>query len=366
MSDFTSFVEDVRYKVRGLLGVLPAADQSSIAIPSELWNSASSILKYVLDLSSQELEKIRFHAGYMTGSIDMFRFTYSTPSQHDVEQYVTDIGYRHAISDLPERLWIGEPIESYFPHPIGLEWRGRIVNSDVTRYQECIADLWRAGIISSIEGNPDRSTILEIGGGYGGLAHQMSAVLGNYATVLICDLPLMLFYTAVFLAHSNKEKRILFFDGTEPEKLADTERWDIILSPPGQIETVLTTIGCNMVINMISFQEMTETQIREYCTLSQRYGASVLYSVNKERHPRNRDLISLTSLFESCGYVLHPSPDYYDRWFTREDVNGYHTTRTYFVELNADGAARFAIDFIPVHQIRTTPNPVVAYQLKRE
>jgi hypothetical protein len=47
-------------------------------------------------------------------------------------------------------------------------------------------------------------------------------------------------------------------------------------------------------------------------------------------------------------------------------VNGYHKTRTYFVVLNTDGAARFAIDFIPVHQIRTTPNPVVAYQLKQE
>lgn len=365
MIDFASFVEEARHKTKGLLGLLPAG-QSSIAIPSEIWDSASAILRYVLELPCRELEKIRFHAGYMTGSIDMFRFTYSDPNQHDVEQYVTDIGYRHAITNLPERLWVGEPAESYFPHPLGLEWRGRIVNSDVTRYQECIADLWQAGVISSIEKNPDSSTILEIGGGYGGLAHQMSSILGDHATMVICDLPLMLFYAAVFLARHNKEKRILFFDGTEPEKLTEPERWDVILSPPGQIETVLHSTGCNTMINMMSFQEMTDKQIREYCSIGRRYGATILYSVNKERHPRNRDLVSLTSLFESCNYVLHPSPEYYDRWFRREDVYGYHTTRTYLVELNPDGSAMNATDFFPVHRIRTAPNPVTAYQLERK
>lgn len=362
MISFKPFVEEVRNKVKTFLDG-GYDEKNSIATPSELWSSVSSVLKYVLELSSEELTKIRFHSGYMTGSTDMFRFTYSDPDQNDVEKYVTDIGYRQAVAELPKRFWIGEPHEKFFLQQIGLKWRGLVVNSDITRYQECISDLWRAGVINKIEAESKRSTVLEIGGGYGGLAHQLMKVLGNYVTVVICDLPLTLFYAAVFLAHHNADKRILFYDGSEPDKLAETEPWDIILTPPEALETVLASTGCRIAINMQSFQEMTETQIRKYCHLSLRYGASALYSVNKERHPLNRDLTSLTELYESCGYVLFPSPNYYDLLFDRNNVSGYHTTRTYFVDFFPDQSILGFADFIPVRRIRTSPNPVAAYQI---
>jgi hypothetical protein len=360
--DSPSFVEAVRAEVKALLRTksidLAAAD------PSEIWSNVSEMLSYVLSLDERHLKAIRYHTAYLTGSTDVMRFTHSAPGFYDPQRYAEEIGYVRATNGLPLRLRASEPLDRTFLNPAGLVWQGLTLNSDIARYQECITDLFHAGLLG-LDKNGEPSSprvILEIGGGYGGLVNQLTGILMPGSTLVVCDLPLMLFYSAVFLYLHHPNKKILFCS-RPPAASVDLKKWDIVLTSPEALSAVFGEAHCDLGINMMSFQEMTEEQIEWYCDFLVSHGASALYSSNKERHPCNEHLGSLTGLFERKGYRLFPDPGYYDRHFDRSAVHGFHTTRTHLVSFKENAVPG---DFVPVHEVRTSANRTVAYHVEQQ
>ena len=90
---------------------------------------------------------------------------------------------------------------------------GRFVNIDVLRYQRVVNPLYRRGILSDLS-SPEpqqRNSILEIGGGYGGIAHHLSNILGNVVYVIV-DLPETLLFSAAYLSLHNPDKRVYVYN----------------------------------------------------------------------------------------------------------------------------------------------------------
>ena len=52
----------------------------------------------------------------------------------------------------------------------------------------------------------------------------------------------------------------------------------------------------DLTVNMVSFQEMTEAQVRRYASLAARAGCPVLYSLNRERSPYNAEIASVSAV----------------------------------------------------------------------
>jgi hypothetical protein len=121
---------------------------------------------------------------------------------------------------------------------------GILFNRDVVAYWERAALLWQAGFLDrdSPRFLKEGSRVLEIGGGYGGLAYHISRVAKNIEYVVV-DLPESLAYSAIYLTVVAPETKWLFLSNYRWRQLS------------GHFD---------LAINTLSFSEMTETQVRTY------------------------------------------------------------------------------------------------------
>jgi hypothetical protein len=118
--------------------------------------------------------------------------------------------FAEAIEHLPEE-WICR-----FPLKLGeIGWcvRGRIVNRDILAYQERILLLRRTGWLDRVRGMREPH-VLEIGGGYGGLAFFIRQMAPNVRYVM-CDFPRSLCYSAAYLTlTSSRPGSVRMYPGT--------------------------------------------------------------------------------------------------------------------------------------------------------
>ncbi|HSB73562.1 MAG TPA: putative sugar O-methyltransferase [Candidatus Methylomirabilis sp.] len=174
--------------------------------------------------------------------------------------------YAATIAQAPEFLRISPPRKF---GEIGWDIDGRIANYDAYVYLERLLLLYEAGLL-----NPDdpRSLlrrgdvrILEIGGGYGGLAYFLKQVLPQ-ARYAIVDLPESLLFSGVYLSVLfQKEANILLAPDSPPE--APDASGPGFTFVPNHLFPRLREAGSryDLVINTLSMSEMEEAQVREYC-----------------------------------------------------------------------------------------------------
>jgi SAM-dependent methyltransferase len=126
----------------------------------------------------------------------------------------------------------------------GWDVEGILFNRDVVAYWERAALLWQAGFLDrdSPRFLKEGSRVLEIGGGYGGLAYHISRVARDIEYVIV-DLPESLAYSAIYLTVVAPETKWVFLPNY---------RWRELVG------------HFDLVINTLSFSEMTEPQVRTY------------------------------------------------------------------------------------------------------
>jgi SAM-dependent methyltransferase len=240
----------------------------------------------MLGLPEEYFDKLRLHTYHLTNDSSVWY-------EFSAQEFVTKTGVQELTRGIPRDLVLYEP-------PLGIGCRlddGRLMSYDSVRYQKTVNTLYRQGILDALRTPARRSTILEIGGGYGGLAHHLSRILGN-TTYIIVDLPEVLLFSASFLTMLNGTKKIYLYNQADFSSFidsSDARSYDFIFIPNYCLEA-LRGWNFDLVLNMHSFQEMSEDQVTAYLDFIRDTCTGVLYSLNKDRHNFNPELASLTAL----------------------------------------------------------------------
>lgn len=142
----------------------------------------------------------------------------------------------------------------------GLLVDGAIVSHDTLAYLERAALLLRSGLIGRLRAMP-RPVVLEIGSGYGALAHFVRQLVPN-CTYICVDLPESLIFSAIYLSRLHPGA-LLFTEQTKVQELA---RHDTAFVPNYMFHALVDSrLTVDLAINTLSMAEMTPAQIDAYC-----------------------------------------------------------------------------------------------------
>ena len=260
------------------------------APPSSYWTDFCSAFDYMLGLPESAFLKLRIHTYHFTAE------TYQTYYFGNADRFWAANHVTELTRGIPPGLVINEPAGGIgFHYPCG-----RFLSEDTIRFQKVINTLYRSGIIGPLR-ERKASTVLEIGAGYGGLAHHISQVLPG-VHYLIVDLPESLLFSAAYLTLQNPGKRIYLYEPTDDTEVTLSRirngAFDFALFPNYKIG-VLRPLSFDLVLNTASLQEMKADQVERYLDFIRDTCAGVFYSRNQDRQPRNRELVSLNSMMRS-------------------------------------------------------------------
>jgi hypothetical protein len=153
--------------------------------PSKYWEDFASNFSYVYDLNDAELQRIRYHTYYLTSDIYL---TYYFADSEFINLLRT--GYVHFVRGANIKA------KAEGTNGIGVQVENGKASHDLLRYLGVIYDIIKANIFS--QNTP--TSILVIGGGYGGLAR--SCLFHNPSvSYVICDLEETLFFSSFSLSY---------------------------------------------------------------------------------------------------------------------------------------------------------------------
>jgi hypothetical protein len=266
------------------------------APPSAYWREELATLDYVLEASPPVVAKLRHHCHTVTG---LRPYEYRTNRSVDEAAHRTKLRALVEVAGdellVPERRELGG---------FGFEIDGRLINRDTLKFFEALIALERGGVLRTLREGGDRRVVWEIGAGWGGFAYQLKALF-PHVTVLISDLPELFIFSAVYLQTLFPQAR-LSFHGDDDWDDAIAEDVDFAFVPHGFVEAVRPR-RLDLTVNMVSFQEMTEAQVRTYVDHAHALGCPFLYSLNRERSPYNEELKSVSAVIRR-RYWPHEIP----------------------------------------------------------
>jgi hypothetical protein len=303
---------ELKTSVESMIRERDRLSSSQPATPSPLWSNVLNMLQFALCFGEKEFRNIRFHTGLITGDIPYKYWHYYPPLNGEL--FAKELGYRFYTESIPEKYWISEPDFAGYPHPIGVTYKDKVINKNICRYQSCVSNLHFTGLLEDIR-KTRGNLIVEIGGGYGGLTHGLFNILSGSAAHVIVDFPEMLLFSGGFLITNNPKARFYFYNPatfTEAFVKNKISEYDFVLLPNWCLP-MLQKATLKLVINMMSFQEMTPPQIKEYSNLVTGQKNCILYSDNMDQHPHNPDLKqkSVSDILND-QLTLFPSVQFYD------------------------------------------------------
>ena len=165
---------------------------------------------------------------------------------------------------LPEELRLNAPWKF---GEMGWLIDGKIVNDDVSGYQQIICLLHENGVLSHLKemtGDGRTLRVVEIGGGYGGLAYFLMRLFDNSLRYAIIDIPESLAFSAVYSAALFADLTNEFVENGSPFALPATPGLSYVPnSHYKQMDTDDQPV--DLVINTLSMSEMSDAQIHDYC-----------------------------------------------------------------------------------------------------
>jgi hypothetical protein len=314
------YPEKINLLKRNVLQMLRERNNSGSESPGGIWAGVLHLFDYIINLTPENYLNIRFHAGYVTGSNALEYYHLYPPL--NPERYAGNSGYIFYTQDIPQDYWVGEPPTPNIHGPMGVNYRGKTINYDICRYQSCIANLYSTGVLKSLGSSKKRNLVLEIGGGYGGLAHHLGNILIGNSTYIVMDLPEMLLFSGGFLIVNNPKKRIYIYDKktlTSEFLTSGIYKYDYVLLPNYILKKLYRLKEINLMLNMQSFQEMTKEQVEEYLKFGKSKLSGYMYSDNIDKHPANKELGQETiTTLASKYFDLFPEPELYGKVFGKD------------------------------------------------
>lgn len=287
----------------------------SVAPPS-LWRSYAPQYTSVLNLARDELLRVRVHAGIF-GNDRLF--LKSDPVSF--VRYNNFHFYRHAIS---ENLWATEPKIFGIEELPGVPWRGLTINSDVIRHMRAISNCVTSGALAAVSRQKTRRpVVVEIGGGYGGLAYSLWPALPKGVLYIIVDLPEILLMAGAYLIANRPSLRVKVWSGEAKESNfdIDTLNTDVLLVPDYAAELLEGLPGIDLALCVQSFALMGSSEVSGYAKLLGKKLNGWLYSDNLERHPDSVDpQKQLVSSALACEMTLFPDSAVFEREFRASNL----------------------------------------------
>jgi glycosyltransferase involved in cell wall biosynthesis len=260
-----------------------AADRPASSAPSAYWSEELGHIDYMIEASPLIVRKLRHHAFHITG---IRPYDYREKGDGRREHFEARL---RALSQIGgDALLVPEaPALGGFGYDIG----GRLLNVDTLKFYEVLIGMERAGILADVRA-AERPLVCEIGAGWGGFAYQFTTLF-PHATYVIVDFPELFLYSATYLGSVFPDARLQFW-GESAEPAPDGWREADFIFVPNTLAPLVSSLPLDLTVNMVSFQEMTDAQVRGYARIAAEAGCRRLYSFNRERSPYNVELASVS------------------------------------------------------------------------
>jgi hypothetical protein len=272
--------ERARAAVLQITGTPPA--EGGTVVPSAYWSEELENIDYMIEASPLIIRKLRHHSFHITG---IRPYDYRIKADLKRENFEARL---HALVELGgDRLLVPEsPALGGF----GYEIDGRLINVDTLKFFEVLIGMERAGVLAAMRAL-DRPMVCEIGAGWGGFAYQFKTLFPSCRFVVV-DFAELFLFSATYLGALFPEATMAFCGTRETPTVADAQA-DFVFVPhtmAGQVPV----LPLDLTVNMVSFQEMTDGQVRAYADMAADAGCPWLYSFNRDRSPFNEEIVSVT------------------------------------------------------------------------
>lgn len=169
---------------------------------------------------------------------------------------------------------------------VGWLVNGIIVNHDTAVYQERITLLEKLGLFRFLAARIAEkgvARVLEIGGGYGALAHYIKKLVPN-AAYTICDLPESLCISAPYLALARPDLGT-HVASTQSSAVDALDAFHFL--PNYVLPQIAQSVRFDLVINTLSLSEMSIAQIDRYGALISEMisGTGLFFEQNQDNVP---------------------------------------------------------------------------------
>jgi glycosyltransferase involved in cell wall biosynthesis len=256
--------------------------------PSPYWAEELENIDYMIDASPLIVRKLRHHAFHITGSRP---YDYREKGDGRREHFSARLEALRALGRdgllLPEAQALGG-----FGYDVG----GQLFNVDTLKFSEVLVGMERGGVLDAVR-RTERPVVCEIGAGWGGFAYQFKTLFPR-ARYVIVDFPELFLFSATYLGVLFPEARLLFC-GTRATPALDGWNDADVVFVPHTMAALVSTLPLDLTVNMVSFQEMTDEQVRGYARIAADAGCPLLYSLNRERSPYNSELVSVSQALET-------------------------------------------------------------------
>jgi len=274
---------DVRAHV---FAMMDAWDGSPERGPSAYWREEIEGFAYLFDASPLLIERLREQSYHITG---LKSYEYRAHHHHRAGLFETK--FRMLADVDPAGLFVPEAAEL---GGFGFDFGKGLVNIDTLKFYEVMIGLERAGALAKFR-QGGRRAVVEIGSGWGGFAFQFKKLFPD--TTYVCvDLPPTMLFSGVYLKTLFPEAKFLFFgeDGFE-EKTQRLNEYDFVFLPHFYFSDFKTE-RLELAINMVSFQEMTTSQVDAYVRGLRGIGCEKIYSMNRDRSKHNSELSTVREI----------------------------------------------------------------------
>ncbi|HET9271255.1 MAG TPA: putative sugar O-methyltransferase [Vicinamibacterales bacterium] len=250
---------------------------------SAYWTEELENIDYLIEASPLIVRKLRHHSFHITGIRP-----YDYRSKGDGKREHFEARLRALLELGGEALCVPEsPALGGFGYTID----GRLFNVDTLKFFEVVIGMERGGVLPALRAKA-RPVVCEIGPGWGGFAYQFKRLVPG-ATYVLVDFPELFLFSATYLATVFPQARILFAGERAGAPLEGWREADFVFVPHTRAGLV-RELPLDLLVNMVSFQEMTDAQVRGYAALAAAAGCPLLYSLNRERSPYNTEIVSVS------------------------------------------------------------------------
>ncbi len=270
----------------------PRTGNAGAIEPSAYWAEELDNIDYMIEASPLIIRKLRHHAFHITG-IRPYDYRVKADARRELFEarlsalVALAAGAEGSTTPGQDALLVPEsPALGGFGYEIG----GRLFNIDTLKFYEVLIGMERGGVLAAMRAI-DRPVVCEIGAGWAGFAYQFKTLLPRCRYVIV-DFAEVFLYSATYLGAQFPDATFAFCGTAQTPGVADAGDADFVFVPHAMAAQV-SSLPLDLTVNMVSFQEMTDAQVRAYAGMAADAGCPWLYSFNRDRSPYNTEIVSV-------------------------------------------------------------------------